>query len=47
MWLYLAAVAAMVSGAGLMGLFAPWWEGDDGVEYESTAHAPLRLQRGP
>jgi len=43
MWLYLAAVAAMAVGAGLMGLGAPWQWADDGGEYESAAQTPLRL----
>ncbi|MHC5009013.1 MAG: hypothetical protein ACYTGF_16835 [Planctomycetota bacterium] len=47
MWLYLAAVTAMAAGAGCMGLAAPWRGCDDGVEYESSANMPLRLQRGP
>jgi hypothetical protein len=46
MCVYLAAVAAMAAGAGLMGLAAPWRGCDDGVEYESSANTPLRLQRG-
>jgi len=46
MWVYLTAVAAMAAGAGLMGLAAPLRGGDDGVEYESSANTPLRLQRG-
>jgi hypothetical protein len=41
------AVAAMAVGAGLMGLTAPWRGLDDGVEYESSSHTPLRLRRGP
>jgi hypothetical protein len=47
MWLYLAAVTAMAAGAGLMGFAAPWRGCDEGVEYKSSAHLPLRLQRGP
>ncbi|MHC4129115.1 MAG: hypothetical protein ACYSUA_13270 [Planctomycetota bacterium] len=47
MWLYLAAVAAMAVGAGVMVLGAPWLGGDDGAAYESAAQMPLRLQRGP
>jgi hypothetical protein len=43
----LLGVAAMVVGAGVMGLAAPWREADDGGDYGSTAHMPLRLQRGP
>jgi hypothetical protein len=47
MCVYIAAVTAMAAGAGLMGLAAPWRGCDEGVEYESTANTPLRLQRGP
>jgi hypothetical protein len=47
MWVYMAAVAAMAGGAGLMGLAAPWRGFDDAVEYESSSSTPLRLQRGP
>jgi hypothetical protein len=47
MWVYLAAVTVMAVGAGLMGLAAPWRGCDDGVEIESSANMPLRLQRGP
>ena len=47
MCVYIAAVTAMAAGAGLMGLAAPWRGCDDGVEYESAANTPLRLQRGP
>ena len=47
MWVYIAAVVAMATGAGLMGLAAPWRGYDDGVEYESSAQMPLGLPRGP
>jgi hypothetical protein len=48
MLMHLGGVVAMAVGAGLVALAGPWWAGESGGgAYESAAHMPLRLQRGP